>query len=321
MFDKPLLIGDIGGTNARFAIAQPDDASYSKELVLLCENFDSAELAIEHYLQEVGSARPQGICLAVAGPVTGGTAKLTNNSWTFNEQLLGDSYSCEKVRLLNDFEAIALGLVELRADEITFVGSVEMPHEHRGEFTLAVVGPGTGLGAATLVKRQGQLFPLSCEAGHVGFAPESVLQVSLLQILGEKFGRVSDERLVSGVGLVNLYNALANIRGVLAEDYKAADVFASADSDPLARESIDIFFELLGQVSGNFVLSAGAFDGLYIGGGIIRRYPDLLQSSAFRNGFENKGRHSVLMREVPTALVNHPYPGLLGAAALARSWF
>lgn len=321
MTDVNLLVGDIGGTNARFAIARPGQRGYERERVLQCDDFNSAESAIQHYLKEIDSPSPQAICLAVAGPVSEGRAKLTNNKWEFDEKHLSDSLSCARVQLLNDFEAMALGLVELDRDDVSLIGSTRMPDVNQREFVMAVVGPGTGLGAASLVKKQDKLFALGCEAGHAGFSPESELQVAIMQELATRFGRVSGERLVSGTGLVNLYSALAKIKSTTAKKLTAAEIFGAINQHQLARESVDLFFELLGQVSGNFVLSTGAFDGLFIGGGIVPRYPELLQHSGFREGFENKGRHRSLMQSVPTALVAHPYPGLLGAASSVRSGF
>ena len=161
---------------------------------------------------------------------------------------------------------------------------------------------------------------MSGESGHVGFAPENPMQVELLASLANGFGRVSDERLVSGSGLVNIYQFLATRSQTVSERFDAATIFSRVETDLIAQEAVALFFELLGQVAGNFVLATGSFDGLFIAGGIVQRYPELLQSSAFRAGFENKGRHRGLMQAVPTVLVHHPLPGLLGATAFAKGW-
>ena len=320
MSESTVLVGDIGGTNARFAIARPTGAGYESEQVLLCDDFVSAESAIQHYLEEISAPPVRSACLAVAGPVAAGSASLTNNRWLFDEASLRAALSCERVKLLNDFEAAALGMAELGPDDLTPVGQAGLPDLTQTEFVTAVVGPGTGFGAATLIKRDGRLTSLSGEAGHIGFAPENPLQVELLAGLANEFGRVSDERLVSGSGLVNIYQFLAARSQTASERFEAAAIFSRVETDQIAQQSVALFFELLGQVAGNFVLATGSFDGLFIAGGIVQRYPELLHSSAFRAGFENKGRHRGLMQAVPTVLVHHPLPGLLGAAAFAKGW-
>ena len=188
------------------------------------------------------------------------------------------------------------------------------------DFTIGIVGPGTGLGTAGLRKKDGQIVPIIGEGGHIGFAPESRVQMKLLAQLRNQFDRVCDERLVSGPGVVNIYHALCNIRGNNVTDMTAADIFslAAESADDIARESIEIFYEILGQVAGNLALTLGAFDGVYIGGGIVARNPDLIINSRFRTGFERKGRHRSLMEKTPTNVILHPHPGLLGASYCAQ---
>ena len=320
MSESTVLVGDIGGTNARFAMARPVGPGYESERALLCDDFVSAESAIQQYLKDVSAPPVKSACLAVAGPVAAGKASLTNNRWLFDEASLRAALSCDRVKLLNDFQAAALGMAELGPADLTPVGKAGLPDLRQTDFVTAVVGPGTGFGAATLIKRDGRLTSLSGEAGHVGFAPENLLQVELLASLANEFGRVSDERLVSGSGLVNIYQFLATRSQIISERLDAATIFSRVKTDQIAQETVALFFELLGQVAGNFVMATGSFDGLFIVGGIVQRYPKLLHSSAFRTGFENKGRHRELMQAVPTVLVNHPLPGLLGAAAFAKGW-
>ncbi|MEC8331119.1 MAG: glucokinase, partial [Pseudomonadota bacterium] len=169
MSESTVLVGDIGGTNARFAIARPAGPGFESERVLLCDDFISAESAIQQYLEEVSAPPVRSACLAVAGPVAEGKASLTNNHWLFDEASLRAALSCERVKLLNDFEAAALGVVELGPVDLTPVGPAGLPDLSQTDFVTAVVGPGTGFGAATLIKRDGRLTSLSGEAGHVGF--------------------------------------------------------------------------------------------------------------------------------------------------------
>ena len=159
------------------------------------------------------------------------------------------------------------------------------------------------------------------EASHGGFAPETEEQVEILKVLRERFGRVSSERLVSGSGLENLYWGLTQINGEKRCQLSAPEIVRASldESDALASKATDLFYEILGQVAGDLALTLGANDGIYIAGGITQRYPQLLVNSRFRSGFESKGRHRVLMERIPTQLIMHKQPGLLGASSYAHS--
>jgi glucokinase len=158
---------------------------------------------------------------------------------------------------------------------------------------------------------------LVTEAGHIGFAPENHVQREILEVLSRHYGRISNERVASGMGVENIYQALGT--GESPQRANAAAIFERArDGEVLANQALGIFFEILGQVAGDVVLSMGAFDGVYVAGGVAQRYPDAISASRFREGFENKGRHGDLMKLVPSQLIVHPQPGLLGAAAVAR---
>jgi len=317
--DAVLLIGDIGGTNARFALADGSPLGYSHELTLQCADFNTPEVAIEHYLNAVGAAQPEVICLAAAGPIVDNSIKFTNNHWLLAGTSLKVTFHAGEVRLLNDFEAVAYSLPAVSGTATEQLGELPLASLTSSRFTACVMGPGTGLGAAGLVARAGQTSALVTEAGHVGFAPESELQTQLLQALRQRYGRVSDERVVSGMGIENIYWGLGEINGTATAPVSAADIFEKARSgDEQAAQAVDLFFEILGQIAGNLVLSLGAFDGAYIAGGIAQRHADLLLSSHFRRGFENKGRHSQLLKAVPSALITHAQPGLAGAASVAR---
>jgi len=322
--DKPcLLVGDIGGTNARFALAHADGSGFSKELILACDDYGSAEEGIGEYLERSGVGSPDAICLAVAGPVVEGTVRFTNNHWIIDSKTLGTRFPATPLQLLNDFESIAYSIPLLGEDDVAVIGPAPSVAEGKLDLTYAVLGPGTGLGTGGLLRRASGIYPVVGEGGHLGFAPETTMQHKVLEQLRHRFERVSSERLISGPGLENIYWALGRIRGQSGVDIKAAEIFARvlAREDALATESVEMFFEVLGQVAGNLALTLGAFDGVYLAGGIVKRYPDLLKSGAFRSGFENKGRHRALMQRVPTYLILHPQPGLLGASYFARELF
>lgn len=321
MPDASLLIGDIGGTNARFALANNDAPGFSNELMLKCADFGSANLAIKHYLEVIKAPAPDVICLAAAGPIVDHRVRFTNNDWNISIAELSDEFSIQAVRLLNDFEAIAYSIPFLSANDCLPIGLPEAGMLGNDDYTLGIVGPGTGLGAVALCSRAGVQFPIASEASHGGFAPESQVQLDILVALRDRFDRVSDDRLVSGPGLENIYWALTRIHGEQRQHLSAAEIFAkNADnSDPRAAEAVQMFFEILGQVAGDFALALGVQDGIFIAGGIVQRYPELIANSRFRSGFENKGRYRSLMERIPTQLIMHPLPGLLGASSCALS--
>jgi glucokinase len=314
-----LLVGDIGGTNARFAIADESIPGFSRQITLRCADFESADVAIEHYLKKVKAARPTVICLAAAGPIVDGSVRFTNNSWTIGADDIGATFDAESVRLLNDFEAIAYSVPFLGDADCVGVGLPPAKHLGETDFAVGILGPGTGLGAVGLLKRGEQLIPIVGEAGHVGFSPETQVQMDILAALRERFDRVSNERLVSGPGIENIYWALSRLHGEKRPQLEAAQIFEQGmnDSSPLAVEAVQMFYEILGQVAGNLALTLGAADGIFIAGGIARRYPKLLASSHFRGAFESKGRHRSLLEKIPTQLIVHPHPGLLGASYCA----
>ena len=317
---KPcLLVGDIGGTNARFALADPSRPGFSDAATLRCNDYDTAEKAIRAYLDSVKATPPDVICLAAAGPIVDQSVRFTNNHWSLATADLKAVFDTDRVTLLNDFEAIAYSIPFLGPDDCEPIGLPEAGPLSSGDITVGILGPGTGLGAVGLIRCAGRLIPIVGEFGHVGFAPESRLQIDVLSALRERFDRVSVERLVSGPGLENVYWALSRVHGDKTQSPSAKDIFAKAadSSDPRAAEAVQFFFETLGQVAGNLALALTASDGIYIAGGIARRYPEMLANSRFRLGFESKGRHRTLMEVIPTQLVMYPEPGLLGASYYA----
>jgi len=314
MSERCLLIGDIGGTNARFALATPDRPGFHNVLELQCADFESADDAISHYLAATKAGTPDAVCLAAAGPVVNDTVKITNNHWDISAADTRADFGIEAVRLLNDFTAIAYSIPLLTEDEIRSIGRHEhdsLPKEH---FDVAILGPGTGLGVAGLCRRGDALVPVTGEGGHVGFAPETALQIEILTVLREKFDRVSAERLIAGSGLENIHMALKTIHGESGPALSAKEIFAGRRTGNLAEQAVDVFFELLGQVAGDVALTLGAVDGVYVAGGIAKRYPDMLENSRFRAAFEGKGRRHSLMERIPTRLITYDQPGLLGAA-------
>jgi glucokinase len=314
-----LLVGDIGGTNVRFALADADKPGFTSKVTYQCEDFQSADQAIGAYLEQIGAPSPQVICIAAAGPVVDGHVLFTNNSWSLDTGELQLDFEGASVRLLNDFEACAFSLPNLQKKDCLRIGSLPRARLGKSDYTIGVIGPGTGLGAAGLCQRGGQVIPLIGEGGHVGFAPESQVQMEILSQLRDEFDRVSDERLVSGRGVVNIYHALVKIQGKKVTHNSAKEIFSMAVENPesIAAEAVQVFYEILGQVAGNLALTLGASDGIYIAGGIVTRTPKLMVNSRFRIGFERKGRHRSMMEKIPTQMILHADPGLLGASYFA----
>lgn len=310
-----LLVGDIGGTHARFAVAESAGPGFERERTFECADFTGAEAAIEAYLSDLG-LRPSAVCLAAAGPIVAGEVRFTNNSWRLSEAELSRHLGGIPVELLNDFEAIAYAIPLLGSDALVGVGDVVPVALGADDYTVGIIGPGTGLGVAGLCRRSGRLVPIMGEGGHLGFAPASPEQIELLRILVDRFGRVSYERLLSGPGIENVYSALGQRNGERGAQHTAAEIFTRSErgGDALASEAVDLFFTILGQAAGDVALLLGARQGIYIAGGIVQRYPALLAKSRFRSAFEDKGRHRALVQRIPTSLVTHANPGLLGAS-------
>ena len=321
MTDSPILIADIGGTNARFAFADEAPLFFTQAQTLEAAEFEHVSDAIDTYLHSHGVKQLSAISLAVAGPIRDHKVTFPNSHWSIDCADLSARYGTDHVRLLNDWEAIAYSLGSLGNDDLIDIGG-NWDAIPEGDFTVGALGPGSGLGMSGLLRRDGTLIPLVTEGGHAGFSPENQLQGEILAYLHQKFDdRISRERLLSGPGLVNIHEALCEIHGQENPGLIAADIAVAGinKTDPICEETFDLFFEVLGQVAGDIALALGADEGIFIGGGICQRYPQQLQESRFRKGFENKGRHSHLMVDMPTWLITHKNPGLLGASVYAKN--
>lgn len=321
MSDNPILIADIGGTNARFALTTDAPRYFKQAQTLEAAEFEHVSDAIDTYLHSHQVTQLKAICLAVAGPIRDDKVRFPNSHWSIDCEDLHRRYKTNQVRLLNDWEAIAYSLSCLSADDLINIGGdwTGLPD---ADYTVGALGPGSGLGMSGLLKRNGMLIPLVTEGGHAGFSPENQLQGEILAYLHQKFDdRISRERLLSGPGLVNIHEALCDIHGQENPGLIAADIAVAGinKTDPICEETFDLFFEVLGQVAGDIALALGADEGVFIGGGICQRYPRQLIESRFRKGFENKGRHSHLMQTIPTWLIMHKNPGLLGASVYAQT--
>lgn len=304
-----VLIGDIGGTNARFALVRESCVESLGRLSVAA--FPDPETALAGILAET-KVPVRFALLAVAGPVQGaeGTgAELTNAGWRFDARPLARSLGLEKVFLLNDFAAQALALPELAADDLIPLGG---PTEGDPAAPLAVLGPGTGLGVAALLPDG---TPLVGEGGHVTLAATTGEEAALLADLSRQYGHVSAERLICGEGLVTLYRAVGGSRAVTAAEVTAA----VRQQDTAATKAIGFFFAFLGTVAGNVALTFGARGGVYLTGGILPRLLPELSRAGLYERFVSKGRFRVYMEAIPLRLVVHSNPALLGLTRRARA--
>lgn len=311
------LLADIGGTNARFALASSDPAVPAllpdSVQVFSVADFPSLADAARHYLDRIG-ASPTDAVFAVAGRVDGDEARITNHPWVISAERTRIALGLTQLRLVNDFAAQAMAVSLLQPSDVVPIGGVRWNGwSGDGDRTYAIIGAGTGLGVGALLRRDGRYYPLQTEGGHVSFAPGTPEEIEVLQRLSGEFGRVSNERLLSGSGLVNLHRAL---HPQSAEDTPER-ITAAADSDPQCRETIERFCAMLGSIAGDFALAFGAWDGVYLAGGLTPKLLRWLGSGGFRARFDAKGRYAGVLARIPTIAILHGDAGLLGAAALA----
>jgi glucokinase len=313
------LVADVGGTNVRFALTspgQPQCLAPGSILALRVEAFDTPAAATRHYLEAMG-VEPAGAVYAVAGPTDGVSAQLTNHRWSFSAPDLRASLGVPRVMLINDFAAVALALPALGDSDLSPLGPKAQAGRSAELRTLAVVGPGTGLGVAALTLREGRPVVMETEGGHASFAPGTAEEIEVLRQLAGRFGRVSWERVLCGSGLSNIDRALRELAGQQGAAGLAPEIVterADARSDPFCVRAVELFCALLGAFAGDLALAFGAWDGVFVAGGLTVPLAPWLEAGEFRRRFEDKGRFSATMQRIPCALIRHPYPGLLGTA-------
>jgi glucokinase len=308
---------DIGGTHARFAIARIESGRVvrlDEEITLKTAEHASLQTAWEDFGRRLDRPLPPAAAIAIAGPIQGEVLKLTNNPWVIRPALIPSKLGAERYALVNDFGAIAHAVAQLDDDRFTHLCGPDAPLPSDG--VISIVGPGTGLGVAQLLRRDGRYHVIETEGGHIDYAPLDSLEDKILAHLRKHFRRVSVERIVSGQGLPNIYEALAAIeeRPVQFRDEKALWQAAMEGQDSLAAAAFDRFCLSLGAVAGDIALAQGA-TGVVIAGGLGQRLARHLPRSGFRDRFIAKGRFERRMDEMPVKLITHPQPGLFGAAA------
>jgi glucokinase len=309
-----MLVGDVGGTHARFAtvnVAAPMPWRLENRQDLAME-FPTFEAALQRYVELAGLARmPTAATIAVAGPITEGRVRFTNRNWLVSEDALRNM-GCAQSLLINDFIALAFAIDTLHAKDLRTLGP-ELPG--MPDQPITILGAGTGFGVSCLARYRGRVAPVATEGGHIGFAPGDEQELAVLQVLMKRFERVSVERVLSGPGLENLYQALEQVAGRTAAPLTAAQIAQQAEqSNAGCRAALTMFCGIYGAVAGDFALAHGSRGGVYLAGGIAVKIEPFLRQSPFRARFESKGRLSGYVQPIPTVLIANDDAALLGSA-------
>ncbi|KFC61839.1 glucokinase [Massilia sp. LC238] len=309
------LLADIGGTNARFAL-ETGPGRFDAIEVLSCQQHASLGEAIRAYLALPQLAgRGAGIrhaAIAIANPVTGDQVRMTNHHWAFSIEALRQECGFDTLMVVNDFSALARSLPHLGDQKRQVGGGAPVP-----DAPLGLLGAGTGLGVSGLIPCGNSWTALRSEGGHVGFAPVNELEVAILQYAWREFEHVSSERLLSGAGVELIYRALSERAG-RPGSLAAPEISRRALSGEcaLCDEVLEAFCGMLGTAAGNLAITLGAQGGVYIGGGIVPRLGERFDRSSFRRRFEQKGRFSGYLAQVPTYVITADYPAFLGVSAI-----
>ncbi len=310
---RPRLLADIGGTNARFAL-ETAPRRFEHIRILACRDHATLADAVRAYLGLTGHPPVRHAAIAIANPVTGDRVKMTNHHWTFSIEEMRCELGWQTLLLLNDFTAQALAVAELDTADLVKIGG-GIPDDGAPK---AVLGAGTGLGVSGLIPDgRGGYIPLAGEGGHVSFAPADEIEAYIWQYARHRHGgHVSAERLISGMGLELIYDALRQHQAGSAA-LSAADITGAAirGDSMLCKQALDIFCSALGTVAANLALTLGARGGVYLCGGIVPRFIPYFETSPFRRRFEDKGRFSDYLAEIPVYIVQTEFPGITGAAA------
>ncbi|EUC00679.1 Glucokinase [Rhizobium sp. CF080] len=313
----PILIGDIGGTNARFSILLDAYAEPKPFPNVRTADYPTIDDAIQKVVLDTSSVQPRSAILAIAGPIDGDEIDLTNCDWVVRPKGMIADLGFEDVLVVNDFEAQALAVAALSDEYRETLGVNSQPHMA----SRVVLGPGTGLGVAGLVYARHMWFPVPGEGGHVDVGPRSQRDFEIFPHLKRIEGRVSAEEILSGRGVVNIYQAVCVADGLQPAFSDPADITAHGlnGSNSQAVETLSLFATYLGRVAGDMALIFMARGGVYLAGGISQKIIPALKGPEFRAAFEDKAPHTELMSTVPTFVVTHPQAALAGLASFART--
>lgn len=313
-----LVTVDIGGTHARFALAEVADGkvvSLGEPVTMKTAEHASFQTAWEAFDDMIDEPIPQAVAIAIAGPINAEVIKFTNNPWIIRPALIKEKLRVGAYTLVNDFEAVGHAVAQADAEHFVHLCGPDQPLGPTG--TLSIIGPGTGLGVAHVLRTSEHYHVQATEGGHIDFAPLDSIEDAVLAKLRKRYRRVSVERVVSGPGLVEIYETLASIEGRAIQQLDDKELWALGTSgeDSLAAAAVDRFCLSLGSIAGDIALAQGGFAGVVVAGGLGLRIKDTLLRSGFAERFRAKGRFEGLMAGIPVKLITHPQPGLFGAAA------
>lgn len=312
---KYAFVGDVGGTNVRLALCNLSTGSITNTKNFLTSNFNSLEIVIRVYLHTQKEKIKNG-SIAIACPIKNNWVEMTNHNWAFSIKKMKRNLALHHLEVINDFTAVSMAIPMLsNIDVIQFGGKTAIKNR-----PIAVYGAGTGLGVAHLIQVNQQWISLPGEGGHVDFAPNNKEEDLILKILRRELGHVSAERLLSGMGLVNLYRAIVKADHRTPMNLQPHDITKRALSNFCtdSKKALSLFCIIMGRFGGNLALTMGTFGGVYIAGGIVPRFLEFFKYSGFRAAFEDKGRFRDYVKNIPVYMIKHDHPGLLGAGAHLR---
>jgi glucokinase len=306
------LVGDIGGTNARFALVAPGKSELMSIKTLQCTKFETVQEAINSYISSINDAEIVSACIASAGTTHLDIFKPANNDWVINKSNVSSALNDIQVNWINDFSAQALATTTLKDNDVIVINQGAIQPER----VRLVIGPGTGLGTCGLINSSSGWIPLPAQGGHSDFAPNSSLEIEIWTLLQKQFGHVAVERILSGPGIVNLYKALCQINGKEALFNSPSEITSAAikvNPDSMSKETLHLFCQIFGSVTGTIALSTGCLGGIYITSDLVRNFLEFFIDSDFLKSFEDKGRLKYYMTDIPIFISTKENMGLIGS--------
>lgn len=308
----PRLIADIGGTNARFSL-EVSPYQYKNTQVLQCSNYRSLTDAVNEYFRLIGTNDVKHTAIALPTPISGDSIYMVNNPWqTLSIAATQEELQLKNLVFLNDFHALALAIPHIEDKHLIKIGGQD------ADFTKprGIIGPGTGLGVASLVcHHNGEYQAVPAEGGHVSFAPVNGEELELWQFVHRRFHHVSFERFVSGPGLQLIYEAVCFNRRIIIEQMPTPSEITTRAVNRecwISQITLDHFCRMLGSVASNLAITINAFGGIYIGGGVVPKILDYFKQSDFRGRFEDKGRMRKYLEKIPVFVITEEFPAFLG---------
>ena len=306
------LVGDIGGTNARFALVAPGKSELMSIKTLQCTKFETVQEAIKSYLTSINDVEIISACIASAGTTHLDVFKPANNDWVINKSNVSSALNDIQVNWINDFSAQALATTTLKSNDVIVINQGAVQPER----VRLVIGPGTGLGTCGLINSSNGWVPLPAQGGHSDFAPNSSLEIEIWTLLQKQFGHVAVERILSGPGIVNLYKALCQINEKEVLFNSPSEITSAAikvNPDSISKETLHLFCRIFGSVTGSIALSTGCLGGIYITSDLVRNFLDFFIDSDFLKSFEDKGRLKYYMTDIPIFISKKENMGLIGS--------